>query len=503
LFRHSPSHLSLLWLNWRSCYHRFGIRASMRLVILHYHLFKNAGSTIEDILDHSFGGRFGSFETPADRGVLSNDALLGYLEERPGVVAFSSHQIRYPMPVAPGCLFFDICFVRDPLDRLRSFYDYFRQRPNPADPMSDLANSMTLGDFVETMIRGQPLFVRNNQVNLLACCGDSDEPGEQDLELAIRRMRACAFPGVVDDFEQSVAVGAERLRQAFPELDCQRPAVNVSRGMQGTVADRVVELQAACRPEVFEELVRMTALDRRLVEAVRAEVERRRAEVHVGGCLPARATTAPAGSGDPGFFTRAKQLIGTLRYWRELGVGSLLDGNYYRPGVVFDPAFYLRKYPDVAAAGVNPWLHYLRNGAVEDRKPHPLFDPKYYRASCKGGIPDGVNPLMHFLGAGAGAASPHPLFDCRAYLEAHSEVAELGLNPLVHYLESDPEVATDSTAQFEINDLPLNFLPLNAAGEAGATVWEDAGGITHWVAEPQQLPFLRGVGIDQVRSKLR
>ena len=112
----------------------------MRFVLLHYHIFKNAGSTIEDILDHSFGDRFGKLETPVGEGTISQSDLISHLNAHPGLRAFSSHQIRHPLPEAPGYLFFDICFLRDPLDRLRSFYDYFRQRPNPADPMSDLAN---------------------------------------------------------------------------------------------------------------------------------------------------------------------------------------------------------------------------------------------------------------------------------------------------------------------------------------------------------------------------
>ena len=48
----------------QTCYYRMIGPALMRLVILHYHIFKNAGSTIEDILDHSFGERFASWTRP-------------------------------------------------------------------------------------------------------------------------------------------------------------------------------------------------------------------------------------------------------------------------------------------------------------------------------------------------------------------------------------------------------------------------------------------------------
>ncbi len=515
----------------------------MRFVILHYHIFKNAGSTIEDILDHSFGERFGQLETTVEGGLISNSQLLEFLDSRPELKAFSSHQIRYPMPVSPDYLFFDICLVRDPLDRLRSFYDYFRQRPNPADPMSDIANSNSLGDFAAIMIREHSLFVRNNQVNLLACGGDSDEPGEQDLDLAIRRMKASSFPGVVDRFAQSVAAGAARLRMAFPELDFARPAVNVSRGMRGTVAERIAELRAACHPDVYEQMVQMTELDRRLVDETRAEVDRRAASATV--CEPSR-SRSPKVEPKPErttFFTKARQFVSLAPYWRELARYSssslpkrstegaphgprpriLFDPAFYvakypevaasgmnplihylkhgakelrQPHPLFDPVFYLDQYPDVRRAGLNPLLHYLRNGAAEDRKPHPLFDPLYYRANCRPPIAADEYPLFHFLRADASAANPHPLFNCGAYLAAHPDVAEAGLNPLVHYLlprpgmKPKPAAATGRLLELEIDDVRLE-----------ATCLDAAGGVD-WIAEPQQLLFLQSLNADQVHSRL-
>jgi len=433
----------------------------MRLILLHFHIFKNAGSTLEEILDCSFGERFGTLETPVDGGLIPNSEMLRHLDALPGLCAFSSHQIRYPVPAAPGYLFFDICFLRDPIDRLRSFYDYFRQRPNPADPMSHLANRLSLGDFVARTIEDHSLFVRNNQVNLLACAGDSDEPDERDFELALRRIRAVSFLGVVDCYEQSVAAGAYALRRAFPELKCDRPAVNVSKGMQGTLAGRIEEVKQACRPEVFEELVRVTALDRRLVEEARLEIAHRPG----AGAGTHRAATAK-------------------ERWERAGILRNLKGIT----TVFDREFYLARNPDVRAAGMNPLLHYLRYGAEEGRKPNRLFDPHYYRKCCSHPPEPGENTLAHFLSRGKDAASPHPLFDCDAYRASHPG---LTMNPLLHYLKSARN-ERPATVRLEIGDV-----------EIAASVSQDADGRTRWDGEPQQLPFLQALDIGQARSNSR
>ena len=44
------------------------------------------------------------------------------------------------------------------------------------------------------------------------------------------------------------------------------------------------------------------------------------------------------------------------------------------PHPLFSRAFYLWSNPDVANAGVSPWLHYQEHGHREGRSPHPLFD---------------------------------------------------------------------------------------------------------------------------------
>src|SRR5579864_4241939 len=140
----------------------------MRFVILHYHFLKNAGMTVEDILHRSFGAGFLSFDTPDRDGHVSTEALLELLNRNPLLKAVSSHQIRYPVPRVRDFLFFDLCFLRDPIDRVRSTYDYFREKPSPGDPVSDFASALPLGPFIERLIQEMPWHVNDGQVNLLA-----------------------------------------------------------------------------------------------------------------------------------------------------------------------------------------------------------------------------------------------------------------------------------------------------------------------------------------------
>ena len=46
----------------------------------------------------------------------------------------------------------------------------------------------------------------------------------------------------------------------------------------------------------------------------------------------------------------------------------------------FDSSYYLLTQPDIAAAGVDPLVHFNTFGWHEGRSPNALFDPTYYLA---------------------------------------------------------------------------------------------------------------------------
>ncbi len=248
----------------------------MRRVLLHYHIFKNAGSTIEDILANSFFDRFARFDKPEYNGLISNDEIIGFLQQNPAIEAISSHQIRYPVPAVPGILFFDVCFLRDPLDRIRSTYDYFRIKPAPGEEMSELANAVSFSTFLERLVAEHPWRLNDAQVNILAGQGVDDEPaGRADLDRAIGVMLETPFLGVVDRFEQSLIAARHFLRPVFPRFNFAQPAANVSSGMSSTLEERVAQMRAACPEGLWHEVLRLNALDLELVERARGEVSRR------------------------------------------------------------------------------------------------------------------------------------------------------------------------------------------------------------------------------------
>jgi len=157
---------------------------------------------------------------------------------------------------------------------------------------------------------------------------------------------------------------------------------------------------------------------------------------------------------------------------------------------LFDSSFYLAHNPDVAASGINPYLHYLTYGWHEGRNPDALFDTNYYLTQNPDVKTAGVNPLLHFESNGRQEGrEPSLMFSDAKYLAANPDVAAAGLNPLVHYLNygqsegrmgflvggtapADPLV----NAAYYDKQLGATLIPAGVVGQQQAAASYDAGG---------------------------
>lgn len=67
---------------------------------------------------------------------------------------------------------------------------------------------------------------------------------------------------------------------------------------------------------------------------------------------------------------------------------------------LFNAGWYLKTYPDVAAAGMDPARHFRDHGHRERRSPGPYFDTEHYLQLYPDIAANGMNPLVHYLIAG-------------------------------------------------------------------------------------------------------
>jgi glycosyltransferase involved in cell wall biosynthesis len=122
---------------------------------------------------------------------------------------------------------------------------------------------------------------------------------------------------------------------------------------------------------------------------------------------------------------------------------------------MLDRDFYLSHNPDVAAAGLDPVVHYFEFGWRERRDPNAQFNTQAYLAQHPELGPDD-NPLLHFAlhspeAAVADEPSADPLsaaFDRNFYLQIYPDVAAARVDPFEHFMHHGWREGRDPSAHF-------------------------------------------------------
>jgi hypothetical protein len=244
-----------------------------RQIILHYHIFKNAGTTIYSILKRNFGKRVASLEGERFNVGLTNQALLDFVERHPKIKAITSHHLRPPKPEYEHFLFRDILFLRNPLARLSSMYDFYRRTNVTQDPLTKEAKTRSTADFMRLLIDRYPHQVNNAQVRYLATRNRKEN--ESDLQAAYRVALQSAVLGVTELFDMGAILAEVELGPTFPGLSFAYVARNVSSMAPRALEVHLLQFQKACGNQLFEQLVNANSLDLGLLDLARTEVYRR------------------------------------------------------------------------------------------------------------------------------------------------------------------------------------------------------------------------------------
>ncbi len=105
-----------------------------------------------------------------------------------------------------------------------------------------------------------------------------------------------------------------------------------------------------------------------------------------------------------------------------------------RTSPLFDATWYLIQYGDVARAGMDPAVHYLRYGGRKKhrRRPSPYFDPEFYIGQQPDLAKSIGNPLVHYIQTGrAMGLKPMALLDFAPPPSRKRAKADGAANPLV------------------------------------------------------------------------
>ena len=252
--------------------------SAARSIVVHYHIFKNAGSTVDVALKKYFGARHGTLEGCTPWDVVSARRVADFFRSNPSIACMSSHQARLPLPRLPGVGSTAVLFLRHPVDRFGSVYEFERRNSLSSDsPSARAARSGDIRSFAEWAVSPDAGGVaRNFQVLFLAGI-DSDTrhvlPTYLHLELARRRLAALPFCGLVDQFDRSMQCYEALLKRDFPDFTALYRAANVSAGRANRLGHRLEAMRDELGGVLFQKVQDVNRLDLELYNHVRSSFE--------------------------------------------------------------------------------------------------------------------------------------------------------------------------------------------------------------------------------------
>ncbi len=152
---------------------------------------------------------------------------------------------------------------------------------------------------------------------------------------------------------------------------------------------------------------------------------------------------------------------------------KMSDYDLCKASKYFDAKWYLKSYPAVKKAKMDPISHYLKFGWKEGRNPSKLFDTKWYLAAYPNVAKAKMNPLVHFLKYGlrenrlplppnkkipegitksqAHKIAKSKFFDKEWYITSYPEVVKTKIDPALHYLTVGWKKGYNPSLNFDTN----------------------------------------------------
>jgi len=247
-----------------------------RTVCLHFHIFKNAGTTIDSILEKNFSANAVRVDAEKPSEIIPMEVVIDFLNKNPEVKSFSCHQIRFPVRNNTHFNFIPMLFIRHPLDRIFSIYSYNKRRSDQRTPSIKKARNTSLQDYIHwSLNQKQNMVMKNFQVSFLSKTDPREQLKSSDLELAIQRIRSCSILGVVDHLDESLVVAEDFLKKHFPNIDLTYVPKNVSKERRGNLEKKLEEDRSKIEEQLWKELISKNKMDLELYEMANEELNNR------------------------------------------------------------------------------------------------------------------------------------------------------------------------------------------------------------------------------------
>jgi hypothetical protein len=252
-------------------------------IVVHYHIYKAAGSTIIDGLKHQFGpdNVMEVDKHPEYAKVRAyNIAFFEELAEtHPSIFAYTAHRVIPNIHWSKTVDVYPITFVRHPLLRAMSVYRFERLREDDW-PRKEIARKFDLAGWMNWCFESrQGIECRNVQTQLFSMADVGQftvrlQSGvyKGDMPALYERLDSMPTVGVVEMFDASLAIMNRLGTRYFPDFHIKNAQVNSTKVVDDWRAE-VGDIEKSLPKDVLDRFYEQNADDLALFERYRARLE--------------------------------------------------------------------------------------------------------------------------------------------------------------------------------------------------------------------------------------
>lgn len=236
--------------------------SSTRHIIVHYHLFKNAGSSIDHLLKEAYGDLWVNHDPGDPPQLVSSVELAEFILLNPELKAMSSHMLVPPVPDCDVDIH-PIVFIREPITRVMSAYLFEWQKQKSTEkPVGPLSKYIEI-KFEQT---------RANAIEDFQCLrlGNKDPDRRKPdltrsnfdvLQDAKDFLKHLQVFGMVDRFDESLQNFSDAYSTYFPEVSFKSVEVNTTQSTSISLDERYSKIEEQIGKDLFAELILRNQLD--------------------------------------------------------------------------------------------------------------------------------------------------------------------------------------------------------------------------------------------------
>lgn len=246
----------------------------MRYVITHGHIFKNAGTTFDYALEKAFGKDFCDHRDDKEMRQGGAEYLKQFILDNPNLQAISSHHLCNPLPESDEFKCIPVYFVRNPIDRVLSVYNFERKQKRGSKG-AEMASKLSLEEYVRwRMMPEAPKVIFDYQTAYIGRTKNLRPDERVTTEMFLRAVDTVvhqkALVGTVERFDESFGYITKQLSTYFPDVEFQYERKNVTN--KSSTDEKLRQAVDQLRP-VLADVVDGNAFDMALYRVVNERLD--------------------------------------------------------------------------------------------------------------------------------------------------------------------------------------------------------------------------------------